>query len=125
MTDKIYVGCPYTGTNTEQEYRYMMATAYAGHLIQEGYIVYSPITHCKPIADLMGFSHRAEFWAPLNLSQIQWCDIMHVMCLSGWEESAGVSVERIWCTILHKAVTYIPYEELQCLENSITGCNPI
>ena len=124
MTDKIYVGCPYSGNMVQQEHRYKMATAYAGHLLIKGYLVYSPLTHCKPIADLMKLPHHAEFWAPMNLSQIEWCDIMHVLCLPGWEYSAGLVAERAWCTKLHKAVTYIPYEELQWLESLITGCNP-
>ena len=124
MSEKIYIGCPYTGSETEQEYRLTMATAYAGHLIRSGYLVYSPLTHCKPIADLMGFPHRFDFWASMNLSQIEWCDRMHHLCLPGWKESEGLGREVIWCNSLHKSVVYIQHEELQWLESSITGCNP-
>jgi len=90
---KIFLACPYTGTPEEMKARFAVVTKYAGELMSLGKIVFSPITHGHAISKFASVPLTFEFWRNLNDSFIDWCDEVHVLCLDGWKESAGVKHE--------------------------------
>jgi len=93
----VYLACPYVHENPAIiDIRVKKATKKAAELMQEGYNVFSPLTHSDPIADYIDdknrFSH--DFWLKRDIQIIKRCvDEMHVLCLDGWKESVGVGME--------------------------------
>jgi hypothetical protein len=87
----IYLSIPYTG----QEYlSFRISCAIAAKLMQQGYIVFSPIAHSHPIAKYGGINHRDHaFWLKQDLEMLRLCDELWLIKLHGWEESEGVAVE--------------------------------
>lgn len=110
---KIYLACPYTHSRYyTTEYRVRVATNYAGKLINDGHLVYSPLTHCHPIAIAYGLPGDVEFWWPLNKSMIDWCEEVFVMCLEGWDRSAGIKRELEYAKGEgHKHISYVCLKE--------------
>lgn len=97
---RIYLACPYSHTLAHvRTYRYGIATDVAGHLFAAGHAVFSPITHCHPIAELHILPGNFAFWRAYDLSFVDlWATEMMVLTLPGWEESIGVQEEirRAW-----------------------------
>jgi len=89
----IYLSIPYTG----QEYlSFRISCAIAAKLMQQGYIVFSPIAHSHPIAKYGGINHRDHaFWLRQDLAMLRRCDELWVVILDGWYKSEGVKMERL------------------------------
>ena len=104
---KIYIACPYTGTDREQEYRFNIVTKYAGDLITQGNIAFSPITHCHPIAKVAGLPGDFEFWREFNAEFIRWCEEAHILCLEGWQRSVGIQGELMVMEQLMRPFLYV------------------
>ena len=69
---KIYLAGPFSHPDKRvmETRSYELAKA-AGYLIKKNYLVYSPITHSKPIAGIYPcFPKTFEFWKPLDESMI-------------------------------------------------------
>lgn len=103
---KIFLACPYEGSKTERKSRFAIATRYAGELISLGKIVFSPITHGHAIVQYTPLPVTAEFWRNINNSFIEWCDEVHVLCLSGWKESVGIAAEIELAKTLGKKIIF-------------------
>lgn len=95
----IYVACPYTGTMKEQQKRFEQVTQYSASLMQKGYRVFSPITHSHPIYNTMpeefisSIEDPHNFWLNQDLHFMHGCDMVHILCLDGWEDSKGIQAE--------------------------------
>lgn len=93
---KIYLAGPFSHTDKKvMDYRAHELAKAAGYLLKKGYLVYSPITHSKPIVDVYPlFPKTFEFWRPLDESMIMdWADEVWVLALDGWQNSIGVQAE--------------------------------
>lgn len=93
---KIYLAGPFSHPDHDvMEFRSIELARVAGLLISKGHLVYSPITHSKPIADLYpNFPKTFEFWRPLDESMIMdWANAVWVLNIPGWETSIGVQHE--------------------------------
>lgn len=93
---KIYLAGPFSHSNKSvMDYRAHELAKAAGYLLKKGYLVYSPITHSKPIVDLNLYVPKTfEFWRPLDESMIMdWADEVWVLALDGWQDSVGVQHE--------------------------------
>lgn len=94
---RIYLACPYSDPNKlVRQYRFEMVTAKAASLMQDGYIVFSPISHSHNIAKYMGpkFVCDFDFWMEQDLPYIKyWAQELWVYCLDGWKGSPGVNRE--------------------------------
>lgn len=98
MRSTIYVAAPYTGIESEQVQRYTQVTKYASKLMLRGHRVFSPLTHSHPIYSVAqesfdNIKDQHRFWMNQDLFWMKSCDIVHVLCLDGWEESVGVLEE--------------------------------
>jgi Domain of unknown function (DUF1937) len=49
--------------------------------MNDGHIVFSPISHSHPIAVSNKLPGHWEFWKKFDESFIEWCDELHVICL--------------------------------------------
>jgi hypothetical protein len=110
---KIYLACPYT--HPEQSIRWMrfeLANKAAGRLMQQGNIVFSPISMSHPIACVCSLPAEWDFWERHDRPFLDWADSIHVLCLGGWLESTGVQAEIEYARAMGKPIVY-EYQEVQ------------
>ena len=98
---QIYLALPYSG---QEEKAYMVANRVAGLLMEDGHIVFSPISHSHSIG-----VHRNDFdfWMAQDLPWLETCDKLMVLKNEGWEESRGVQRELQVAEQLCLPVEYI------------------
>lgn len=87
---RVYLACPYSGMEDEV---FHDVTELAGVLMQLGYAVYSPITHCHPIQEKLGMDFGHSFWLSQCKPFLEMADEIFVFTADGWEESIGVNWE--------------------------------
>ena len=113
---KIYLASPWWHEDEQiREARHEIVTRRAGKLMQDGYVVFSPITHSVPIAEAITSidEHKPDgkyghdFWLDQDSYFLQWCDEMWVLKQEGWIESFGVNWEIDFITKLNKPIRYI------------------
>jgi len=82
-------------TIQEMKERTAIATKKAAEIMQEGYNVFSPLSHSDPIADYMPERFRTShnFWLSVDCDMLKRCDELWVLMLPGWERSYGISQE--------------------------------
>lgn len=90
----IYLGTPYSHPNPRVvDYRYQAVTRVAFHLMELGYVVFSPITHSHVINQIAGKPGTWEFWKKQDLGVLERCSSLYVYRLPGWEKSVGLQAE--------------------------------
>ncbi len=93
----IYLACPYTHPDRRvREERFRVATRAAAQLIEEGLIVYSPITMTHPIDVLLAADKQtlgSEYWVAFDEAFMEICSEMVVLTVKGWGDSSGVNTE--------------------------------
>lgn len=105
---KIYLACPYSHHEPKvREYRFRAACIMAGKFMQQGHIVYSPISHSHPIAMECKLPLDWSYWKDVDEFFISVCDELWVLCLEGWEQSEGIKAELEIVERLKKPVKYI------------------
>lgn len=91
----IYLATPYSHDDAEvREHRFAMAAEIAAAIIRSGTMVFSPICHSHPIAEIGGLGLGWESWREFDLKMLEVCDELWVAKIDGWELSNGV-----WCEI--------------------------
>lgn len=91
---KIYLACPYSHPlESVREQRVSMANKIAAGLMQQGYAVFSPISHSHGIAHHINNHLDHDFWLNQCLEFIPWCDELWIMQVKGWRESRGIKME--------------------------------
>ena len=74
----------------------------AGELIARGVLVFSPISHCHPIAEAIELPGSFEYWQRYNAVMLTAASSMTVLTLGGVETSTGVAGElEIACALDH------------------------
>ena len=118
---KIYLAIPYSGM---EESSYNQATYASVRLLEEGYNVFSPITHSHPMStypenELPG---TWDFWKEIDYQFLDWADELWV--LVPWqgrfliEQSTGCKAEIQYAAQNLKPITYF------CIKNgAITVLN--
>ena len=99
---KVYLSSPYSNLDHEQAYR--RAFNLTGILLENDINAYSPIVYCHQMRDL---GTTTEFWWKFNKEWIDWCDLLVVFAIPGWEKSNGVAKEIKYAYYKNKKVTYI------------------
>lgn len=88
-----YLGSPFSHPNEEiRVFRLKAVTQMACDLIQQGLIIYSPLTHNFPLIQL-GLVSSFEYWKTADLNLLSRCDKLLVFKLEGWEQSIGLQTE--------------------------------
>ncbi len=89
----IYLAAPYSHPDPAvREERYRQTCWHAVRLMREGRLVYSPIVHSHPLAQL-GLPGDWPFWAEHNREMLNASSRLVVLALDGWQESQGVAAE--------------------------------
>lgn len=90
----IYLASPYTHPDPAvREARFRRACIAAGEMLCAGHIVYSPIAHTHPIAQILELPSHWEFWERYDREMIKLADTFAVLKIDGWRESKGVQAE--------------------------------
>lgn len=76
-----------------QERRFLVINHVASEMMRRGEHVFSPISHCFPIAKAGGLPRDWEFWQHYCRLTLSNCTRMLVIKQPGWEESVGVKNE--------------------------------
>lgn len=90
-----YLACPYSHPNRDVRHaRYEVATQVAAHLMRNGSVVISPLTHGHPIAEV-GREIPTDWatWETLSLALLGASGSITVLALAGWQTSVGVTHE--------------------------------
>lgn len=108
MKLKIYLGTPYTDDDEQvMEDRFEAVTCKTAELMNNGYVVFSPISSCHPIAKRFSLPRSWDYWQEMDRSFVEWCDEVWILMLDGWEKSKGVGEEVKIALELGKPIKYI------------------
>ncbi len=103
----IYLASPYTHPDEAvMEGRFKQVVAVAAAMINQGAIIYSPIMHFHPIAQMHGLPRDFTYWNRVNEAVLERCNGMLVLRLHGWEKSQGVAAEIAFAEERGMAVAY-------------------
>jgi hypothetical protein len=92
--DLIYLACPYMHKDEAVKVaRVEKATEISAKMMAEGKYVFSPITHCHPMAMKASLPGDWAFWEGYDRRMIACCNKIVVLKLDGWEQSTGVQAE--------------------------------
>jgi len=106
---KIYLAIPYTGCEEES---FKVANKISAHLMNQGHIVFSPISMSHPIAMENDLPKGWEFWKQFDETFIDWCETLYVVVMNmyGYERldaSTGVNAEIDIAIAKKKSIQYI------------------
>lgn len=86
--------------------RFEKVTAFSADLMSKGLHVFSPITHCHPMALLADLPRDFEFWKAYCNKTLSVCDQVIVYCQEGWRQSTGVKAEIKLAKAQGKTILY-------------------
>ena len=112
MDGIIYLACPYTDADYRvRAERVTEADRITGLLMELGFVVFSPITYSNA---LNGFAplNYGDRWYDFDLAFLRKCESVYVLCMEGWEESKGVTLEIKTAKELGMMVRYIRPENV-------------
>jgi hypothetical protein len=107
-----YLALPYTGM---RERSFQLANMAAGYLMDQGYVVFSPISHSHPITELIPQLHDRghDFWMYQDLPWLRLCQTMHILQVEGWMSSLGVRTELAEARKYHVTVKHLTVEKVE------------
>lgn len=108
----IYLAAPYTFNGKHEGHvvleRVLKINYIAGWMFQNGYLVFSPISHTHPIfQSVPSLGGGWEVWKEYDERMIACCDELWIFTLSGWSFSKGVKAEVEIARQLGKPVKFI------------------
>lgn len=113
-----YLAAPYRHDDPRiLRFRLAAVTYTAYEMINQGRMVFSPLTHNLPI-DRIGFHGDWSKWGPYDKLLLSRCDKLLVLTLPGWEESSGVTSEIRWAEELG-----IPMEKIEASPEALKVAN--
>lgn len=77
--------------------RTVIADAYAAKLMEQGEIIFSPITHGHRVEPHMSRKGTQEFWMRQCIAMLKKSNHAYLLPQPGWRESAGVKQELAFC----------------------------
>jgi len=90
----VYLGCPYSDPDPAvREARFRSVNRVAVNLMRTGAIVFSPISHCHPLAAAHGLPTDFEFWREFDRAYLACSSEMVVLREAGWRDSKGLMAE--------------------------------
>lgn len=91
----IYVASPYSHPDPAvMQQRFEIACDFTARGIRRGFHMISPITYGHPIKTRHGLPDDPMIWMPLDIAILRRSEVMYIVCMPGWEESTGVTLER-------------------------------
>lgn len=105
---KVYLAAPYTHRSTKiMDSRADQIAKKTAELMNEGMLIYSPITSTHQLAKDFKMPQDFIFWQELNHSLIDWAHEVWVFRITGWEKSKGVADEIKYAIETGKPINYI------------------
>jgi nucleoside 2-deoxyribosyltransferase len=90
----IYLASPYSHPDADlRTLRFQQVCEIAGKLMVDGLVVFSPIAHTHPIAELCSLPSSWNYWHKYDLVMILGSCKVIVACMDGWRESKGLTAE--------------------------------
>lgn len=92
---KIYLASPYSDPDPSvRDSRVLAADMAAASLMEQGHIVFSPLSHSHPISRFCKVDPTDhDFWLRQDLAWLRHCDELWVLTLDGWKGSKGIKTE--------------------------------
>ena len=92
---KIYLACPYSDPDPSvRDSRVLAVDMAAASLMEQGHIVFSPLSHSHPISRFCKVDPTDhDFWLRQDLAWLRHCDELWVLTIDGWEGSKGIKTE--------------------------------
>lgn len=108
----IYLAGPYAHIHEHvKSRRYEQLTFVTAVLLRQGTTVFSPVTHCHPLAQQYKMPLDHDFWLNHDLAILARCDKLLVLQLEGWEHSIGVQREIAFADEHNIPVEYVILED--------------
>jgi hypothetical protein len=90
----VYLASPYSAYPAGLDTAANVVAFIAGHLIEKGVIVYSPIANTHAIAKAYGLDPlNHDLWLPFDEVLMNMCDALCIALMKGWQASKGVRYE--------------------------------
>ena len=90
----IYLAAPYKYDDPDVEHeRFEAVSTKAAELMNEGKLVFSPLSHAHPLKEFADLPGGWDYWAKLDTAFLSVCKELHILCLQGWTSSQGVQEE--------------------------------
>ncbi len=106
-TTLLYLGTPYTHVDQSvMAARFLAVNRTAVKLINDGFLVFSPITHGHPLALDGDLPRDWEYWKQYSLRMLSMCDALVVLRVDGWKESKGLTEEIEFANINGMPIWY-------------------
>ena len=94
MKELVYLAIPYSHPDPKVSLaRFELANKIAAKLMNQGALIYSPISHTHPIALAGKLPLGWEFWHKYDTAMLKCCYKIIVITADGWETSKGVTSE--------------------------------
>jgi hypothetical protein len=104
----IYLATPYTDPDPEvREKRFQVVNKIAATLMANGNHIFSPISHCHPIALAGDLPKEWEYWEKYCRLILRFCTKLMVVCQEGWQKSVGVQNEMKIAEEMRIPIEYI------------------
>lgn len=90
----IYLASPYSHIHPHiMDRRHAAVCKAAANFLNAGHVIYSPIAHMHPIAEIAELPKGWDFWERFDTVMLQRCQRVWVLQLPGWDQSKGVAAE--------------------------------
>jgi hypothetical protein len=112
---RIYLAAPYSinGLNTAnvKQFNFEQVSKVASNLMQKNHVVFSPVSHSHPI-QIYGKleTNDLAFWMTQDLPFVEFCDVLCVLMLPGWDASPGVKREMEHAMKFKKDIYYLEFK---------------
>jgi hypothetical protein len=95
MSEIEYLAIPYTDPDEKiRDYRAEISDIVCADLMNQGRVIFAPISSCHHIAKKYDLPKDWDFWKNIDEQFIRASKKLLVITLPGWEESTGVTAER-------------------------------
>jgi len=94
ISDIEYLAIPYSDDDNDvMDFRAELSDIVCADLMNQGRLVYAPISACHHIAKKYGLPRDWKFWKYMDEEFVRICKKMSIITLDGWEVSTGVQAE--------------------------------
>jgi len=93
-SDIEYLAIPYSDkSESVMDYRAEVSDLICAEFMNQGRIIFAPISSCHHIAKRYSLPRTWDFWQHLDEEFVKICKSVIVVMLDGWDKSTGVKAE--------------------------------